>query len=102
MFMRPEIDKINPFSMIICGLTIAFFRFFLYIFTLWLGSLMLRLVCCCTDFPEKPLSKCRRFLHKWINYFTAKVMLLCSGYHYIKTVKKRIKDYDQDYQAPAE
>jgi|ETNmetMinimDraft_25_1059894.scaffolds.fasta_scaffold144539_1 hypothetical protein len=71
MFIRPEVDSndISPVSMFICGITLAPIRFVIWVITLILTNLFLRMVWCCSD-RNKPLSKCRRCLAKFISQVT--------------------------------
>ena len=66
MFIRPEVDNINPFSMFICGLTLAPIRFIVWVLALIMTNLLLHMVWCCSD-RNKPLSKGRRCLSKFIS-----------------------------------
>ena len=93
---RPEVNKINPFSMIICGLTLGFFRLLLWGLHLLLMWIVLKFVWCCSD-TNRPLGCFRRFLAKWITIYCNRVELFCMGYMWLTTKKKHIRDYDPDY-----
>ncbi len=89
MFIRPEVDQISCVSMFICGITLAPIRFVLWCVTLILTNLLLHIVWCCSD-RNKPFSKCRRCLAKFVSQAGSRIMLFCLGYFWIKTIKKRI------------
>ena len=61
MFIRPEIDHINMCSMIFCGLTLGFFRFYMWVLSMVFLNIMLRIIWGCSD-PNKPLGSCRKKL----------------------------------------
>ena len=96
MFIRGEVDKVNACSVFACGLTLGFFRFYLYTLTMILTNWLNRAAWCCSD-TNKPLSKCRRCLTSTLNRLSARFAIFTLGYWWIHVVKKKIKDYDPDY-----
>jgi len=45
MFIRPDVDNINPYSMFICGITIAPIRLIGFTLILAIANIILRMIC---------------------------------------------------------
>jgi len=82
MFDRSEINNINTCSMLICGYTLGFIRFYGFVFTCIFIWLFLRLVLICYN-PNKAMSRCRSFLVKIVSAVLFRIILFFMGYIWI-------------------
>jgi len=55
MFTRPDTKNVNKISMVICGLTLGFIRFYLWVLFSIIHGWMLTILFVCSD-VNKPLS----------------------------------------------
>ena len=82
--------------MLVCGLTLGFFRLYLGLFfgvVYWFGLQLLSI----GQSRDKPLSTCRRKGVCYLTWFIAKTELFLFGYMWNKHTKLKFKDYDDDY-----
>jgi len=89
MFTRPDTKNVNKISMVICGLTLGFIRFYLWVLFSIIHGWMLTILFVCSDI-NKPLSSCKKRLADFIDWFFASLYLGIFGYYCNKYIKVKI------------